>query len=374
MANSLQATSPTLWGPGSPPYAGLKPSTPQWMEVWKKYPQIQEEMLQYQALLAMGIDPIESPNPSNSSAPVFRISNSAIESSAKCSTQALLRYGYNVVAPGEQFPLVVGNAIHKALAHKYKTNDIPKAWEIFVQSYPEGIPPSDHYTRDNCFTIFQHFIEQAPMPYIIHPTLVELWFEQKLMEDEKGVIMLCGRQDLIPQDKATKAFYVADHKSTKRITDWWLKKFRLSSQLTGYVWAAQRFMGTTIPGVIIDGIELPVLPGSANLGMKCKSHSVPYSECRKFHPNHQQFICERPPWMVDNWKLDAIFQAKRLRDLITTYAIAPEGVKYVRQQGTQDGACVFCEYVDFCLVDRPIEWIGDKDKLPKVENLVQLEG
>lgn len=34
------------------PYVGLKPGTPEWMEVWKAHPELQDEMLEYQKLLA----------------------------------------------------------------------------------------------------------------------------------------------------------------------------------------------------------------------------------------------------------------------------------------------------------------------------------
>ena len=354
-----------ILGSHSPPYAAYKPGTPEWIAVWKQYPEFQTEMLTYQKLLQSGINPIENTGTTDD---VFRVSNSALEASATCSTLALLRYGYQVIPIEDVFPIQVGTAIHAALAVLYRTGDKQAAFIALLNTYPKGLPPKANYEWDNVSCIMTHYIDAVVLPYFISPDLVELWFEQVLHEDEEGTIVLCGRIDALPQDNTTQSLWVMDNKSTGKITDWWLKKFRMGSQLTGYTWAASRFLGQHIPGAIINGIELPKLPMP---GKKCRVHGVDYAECRKYHANHQVFQLERPPHALETWKLDAVYQAKRLRELVKTYAVSPEGIKYVRMQGTMCGGCTFCSFIDFCIANRPVEWIGSvlqyKPELVKVE-------
>jgi hypothetical protein len=79
--------------------------------------------------------------------------------------------------------------------------------------------------------------------------------------------------------------------------------------------------------------------------------------------------------MIEEWGQCAIWQAKRLRQLLRDYGAqhgSYEGVKYVRMLGTMNGMCTFCEYQDWCVAGRPLEWIGTV--LTKRADLQGLEG
>jgi len=353
-----------------PPYVGKLPGTSEWMDVWRMYPSWQEEMLSYQELVKIGINPVE---------PVegFRVSNSALEC-ASCSVKALLRYGYRVVVQEDLFPLLVGKAIHKGLAVYFKQGDGELAYRKFLDSYPEGAPPSDlaRLEIDNVKTIMHHYFTEIlkQFPYYVHPSLVEIWFEQALSygNEETGEcpIVLVGRIDLLPEDPQSKSLLVWDWKTTGKISGWRLKKWRMNTGLDGYQWAASRFMPSQLaPGCGVGAIELPKLPVP---GRRCGTHGLDYSECRKFHAQHQTFLVNTEPHMIEEWHRLALGQARRLKDLIDKYAVSPEGVKYVRMTGKLNGMCTFCSYLDFCLAGRPVDWIGTV--LQKREDLEGIEG
>ena len=153
MSDNLTTTIPQSILPEAPPYAGCRPGTDEWMKVWKAYPSLQPEMLTYSNLLKMGVNPIEA-------APVdaFRVSNSALESAATCSVQALLKYGYRVVPQGEVFPLLIGTAIHAAMSVLFKTGDKQAAHAALLAVYPQGTPPKPNYEWDNINCIMTHYL------------------------------------------------------------------------------------------------------------------------------------------------------------------------------------------------------------------------
>ena len=339
-----------------PPYAGHMPGSKEWMTIWRGYPTWQDEMLSYAELLKAGIQPIVQGVGDGA----FRVSNSAL-GTVGCSVKALLRYGFKVLTQESMFAALVGASIHKGLALYFRTGDADKAYQRFLDTFPEGAPPKDSYSVDNVGVIVHHYLHEVlkSFPYYVHPSLIEIWFEQVLSAGDKSdpePIVLVGRIDLMPEDPQSKAMMVLDWKSTGKVSDWWLKKWRMDSGLNGYVWAAQQFMPSKLfPGGVIGAIELPKLPVP---GKKCKRHGVDYAECRKFHPQHQIFSVAFEPHMTEEWRLSAVWGAKRLRDLIRDYSSAPEGVKYVRGLGRFNGMCTFCDYADFCLAGRPVEWVG----------------
>jgi hypothetical protein len=275
----------------------------------------------------------------------------------------------------------VGTAVHKGLATYFKTGDANRAYQKFIDSYPEGSPPMDQQRLelDNVKIIIHHYFTETlkSFPYYVHPSLVEVWFEQALSygneETKEDPIVLVGRIDLLPEDSQSKSLMVLDWKTTGKISDWWLKDWRMDTGLNGYYWATTRFMpNQLVPGCVVGGIELPQLPGKDNPGRKCAKHGLPYAECRKFHPNHQVFQIGMENHMIEEWHRLALGQAKRLKSLIDTYSVDKSGVKYVRMSGKLCGMCTFCDYLDFCLAGRPIDWIGTV--LSYREDLEGIEG
>jgi hypothetical protein len=348
------------------------------MDVWRLFPGWQEEMLSYLELLQIGVQPIVQLYDADEEK-AFRVSNSALNTIG-CSVKALLRYGFKVLSRESVFHMQVGTAVHKGIACYFKTGDANKAYQKFLEAFPEGQAPEDRLALDNVGVIVHHYLHETlkHFPYYVHKSLIEIWFEQIMGWDsvesggDGGPIVLVGRIDLMPEDPVSKAMMVLDWKTTGRMSDWWLKKWRMDSGLNGYAWAAREFMpGSVFPGNVIGVVELPKL---SMPGKKCKKHGVDYGECRKFHPQHQVFSVSSEPHMIEEWRRSALWGAKRLKALIRDYGPrnGKEGVKYVRMLGKFNGMCVFCEYQDFCLADRPVEWIGTV--LQYKGDVVEVEG
>lgn len=343
-------------GAHRPAYVGLKPGTHQWMAVWKEYPALQPAMLSYAKLLNQGIMLVDDLPLIDK--PWVRVRNSSLKSIASCNTQAHLKYVLGLETKGEAHARQVGTAIHEAIADSFRGKSLEACFETFKREFPKSAPKDDRLGFENVSVIFSHWLESNPpgiFPFSTAPDWIELWVE-KILSVEKGII-LTAQIDMLARDPRTGGLYVIDHKTTGKVTDWWLKQWRLSSSLTGYYWIAQRlFPGQLVQGVSINAIELPKL---SEPGKKCKKHGVDYKECRHLHPNHTRFVLQRTPALIEEWERSALWLGTRMRDLYDSYN-SIEAIPYIRQQGMFSGGCTFCDYAEFCAAGRPLDWIGSE--------------
>jgi hypothetical protein len=153
-------------------------------------------------------------------------------------------------------------------------------------------------------------------------------------------------------DKKTGAKAVLDHKTTGKISEWWLKKFRLVSQLSGYVYALGNKYGENVHGAYVNAIEFNKLPVSKN---KCRKHGVKYTECRERHCNFQLFNAHRPQHLLDMWLNNAKILAKKYW-MLTAYTEV-EMIPFIAQEGKFNNGCTFCQYGLFCFSGRPIDMV-----------------
>ena len=77
-----------------------------------------------------------------------------------------------------------------------------------------------------------------------------------------------------------------------------------STQMTGYVWAAQQLLGgKRVSGAIINGIQVSKLPDiNTKLNgevYKCREHGVGIDECRLTHTKESLAITQRDPHEID---------------------------------------------------------------------------
>jgi hypothetical protein len=162
------------------------------------------------------------------------------------------------------------------------------------------------------------------------------------------------KRDLLVEMKDTKICYPLDHKTTGKITSWWSNKFKLGSQMTGYVWGTGQEQGNTPPGAFINAIELGKLPEPGE--KKCATHKTPYAECWQAHAKGELFIVGRTPEKLETWYKDACELARRLRD----FALVGKNWDLVRmlpQEGMFNDGCTFCEFAEFCRYDRRPETV-----------------
>lgn len=293
----------------------------------------------------------------------FRVSNSSICTYNKCSTQALLRYGLNLCIPEKAAAMLAGSVGHSAFEHFFKHNgDVEGACALFTQLYTEhnidNLTTEERLKHSNTSTIFRYYLETHPLdslPFITFPELIEVTRFEAL--DDNGDFVFHLVLDMIVQERATGMVNVLDHKFTHRLSDWWLSKWKLSPQLTAYIWAARRaIQNTVVHGAYINAIAQGLLPGSTR-DAKCSKHGRKYSECRKHHSDFALFTSTRSDYAISEWRNRALNSAKSFKYLVENFA-SPELLAYVPMDGQEKDACVFCDFNKFCAADRPRDWIG----------------
>jgi len=192
---------------------------------------------------------------------------------ATCDTRAWLAAG-NWSTEEEKIAADCGTATHTALAAFLRGNATPQArqeaeavFEAVWRGPAEAIDPEGPLARltyENTATILRSWFDRQSLTSLtkINPDLVEIKFTLPLIDDcvcghswnhhpddghctrdcgclaYQAAVVFAGRLDAIVTNMADGALYVVDHKTTGSVTDWWLKKFRLDAQLTGYTWAA----------------------------------------------------------------------------------------------------------------------------------------
>ena len=163
-----------------------------------------------------------------------------------------------------------------------------------------------------------------------------------------------GKLDLLGTQRADgKSLCPVDHKSTGKIDGRFINQFTIDSQMTGYLYDAGYLAGTPVYTCFINAIELSMVPTSTR---KCPLHAVPYEECGPTEHVKFQVIgpIERTPNQIAQWKETAIFLAKRYHRLCGE---SLRTLKEVRQEGTFNGGCGYCEFREFCLTDRNIKQV-----------------
>ena len=307
------------------------------------------------------------------SEPLF-IDNSTMKAMARCSTEALVRYGLDYAAREERAPLRAGSAAHRAMETYYKgepnfdfdgtpylfNNPIQAALAIFELEYAEwaeeNVSPDDRLSYANTSKILAYWFDRHPiksLPFKIMPELVEVGFCLPLADE----VYFVGRMDSIVEDLSASmpAWYVEDHKFTGRINPTFVKALRLDSQLSGYIYAAQQHTNKSVVGAYINAVEFSKLPSDPT--RKCSKHGVLYSECGEIHTNYELIgPITRSESQIEAWKDTAIKLAREYRKLVRSYPTL-EHVELVPQEGMFHQACAFCGFYDFCSVGRPLNLV-----------------
>jgi PD-(D/E)XK nuclease superfamily protein len=323
------------------------------------------------------------------------VDNSTLRAVAECDTRGVLRHVLGYTVQEEAHALEVGTAAHEVLADylggkpaAYCTRKFGLLYQPYSDLHVLGrldspSAPNPYYrlSYENVSLILNEWFEThslASFPFLVNPKMIEVGFEIPLDDecvcghsesahrpgcqwrgkcgctDYRPAFVMWGRLDAIVQANHDRSLYVLDHKTTGRLTPYWTEKFRNDSQMTGYVWAAQRTLGQHIVGVFINAIELSKLPSDPV--RKCTRHGVTYSECGPRHTKAELLIYTRTPEQLEQWRLTALSLARRYRELLKTPHI--EALPDVRMQGTFTGACGFCEFNKFCQAGRPTEYAG----------------
>lgn len=287
---------------------------------------------------------------------VLYVDNSALKAVARCSTEALVRYGLGWTTPSDKAALKAGTAFHACMEAHLKGADAETALQAFTDSYTEWglehVPLDDRLSPGNLTRILTYWLDTHPLsalPFKVDPGLVEIGFAFPLTED----IVFCGRIDAVATYNGN--YYIVEHKSTGRISQDWLSTFYLDSQLSGYLWAAQQHTGLPIIGAFLNAVEFSRLPHSDK---RCPKHATSYDECGHLHSNSVITLPERSEYKLDQWRKTAIHLAKKYKDLLDRFP-SLEQIHKVRMQGTFNGSCRFCAFHDWCRLDRSVTYVND---------------
>lgn len=288
---------------------------------------------------------------------IIRVDNSRLGAVASCSTRAVTEFVHNRQGGDEPVPRRAGKDTHDSLAEYFRTRgDAAAAMKVFEEQYREfsrqNVPPDDRLGWENLKLIMEEYYLQHPIerfPFDPLPNTEEKAVSAMLTDTVEawGVLDLRGRE------KQTGARYICDHKTTGKITSWWTKQFRLGSQMTQYIWLDAQESGEVVTGAFINAIEFGLLPQS---NYKCRTHKVPYSECKRYHARWELLVTSRSPEAINTWLQDARALARRFEVLMKACP-SVEMIQYMPQEGRFNGSCTFCQFRDFCDAGRKPELV-----------------
>lgn len=280
------------------------------------------------------------------------VDNTILSAFSTCSTRAMVLYGYDLEPVGnENMPAKAGQAIHSALETYLVNGSLDMALDRFNAEYAgTEVPEGDRLEFGNVQRIIYHWMLDNPpasLPFEVIET--ELPFEIPLVPG----INYVGRIDAIVRPRHSNKLLVLDHKATGRLDALFKRQFTLSSQMSGYVWAAQQiFAPKRISGIWINAIDVSVIPSS---NRSCRKHpGEKYIDCGIRHLKHEMLgPYYRSPRELQGWYQDAVQLAEAWRDFTEAYGDDYRMIQSVPQEGRwQYQACVMCPVHEFCTTGR----------------------
>ena len=289
------------------------------------------------------------------------VDNSILSATAKCWTYAYVRYALGLNVRGEALALEAGSAVHLGMEAWMQGASVDRAtktmaqyYEEVVERYLEAIEMPDlpekekRFAADRVIAIFhQHLLAlEERFPFKVINGAVE----KPISAELRPGVLYVARLDAIVRKYDATGKWSFDHKTTRRITDWWQDKQKVSSQWSGQVWLGKQAGVPDLEGVIVHAIELPEPHKSAN---KCKEHGVPYTECSIRHAGYDYVYVTRSPAEMEAWEQSAVKLAGEfgyLKAVAEQQGI--EGVTGIAMQGRFNEGCVFCSMKEWCRLGR----------------------
>lgn len=283
----------------------------------------------------------------------FNFDNSMLRDFAACEAAAIARHVFGLRGKGEKVAADIGSAFHVAIELHFRGRGKIECVGAFEEEYDKIVKPGEQpeearFARQNCIKILEQYCEK--MPPAQYPFEAVSFEETKgvgIESDADGELVFWVKRDLLGKDRRSGALCPVDHKTTGRLTTWWARKFRLTSQLSGYCWFTGREYGQAVGQAYVNAIQVDKLPDSMK---RCAVHGVKYVECGPEHATFQVYQYTRSAAMVEKWKQDAIILAKKARVLARAFSDL-QLLKYAWRNGAFNDACMFCEFKEWCAID-----------------------
>jgi hypothetical protein len=293
------------------------------------------------------------------------VDNSILSATAKCHTYAYVRYALGLNVKGEALALEAGNAIHlgmelwmKGGSAKAATAAMAEQYEEVVERYLQAAELDQLPEKEKRFApervvgiFYAHLMKlEERFPFKVIKAAIEGPVSAPFPSTLDKPVRYVARLDAIVRRWESGGKWSFDHKSTRRITDWWQDKQKVSSQWSGQVWLGQQTGVEDLEGVIIHAIELPE-PHTSD--KKCREHGVPYTECSIRHATYDYVYVTRSPAELEGW----LTSAKALvHDYANLVALAKDedigAVTEVSMQGRFNEGCIFCSMKEWCRMGR----------------------
>jgi len=294
-------------------------------------------------------------------APDLVVDNTILSGVAKCHTYAYLRFCLGLAPRTESLALQAGHAIHSGMEHWMTHRQRNRAVRIMAAEYESAV---EHYLKANdedvlggsdarfaperVEAIFHQHLDQLDehFPFRVVEGAVEAPIQAPLAI---GVLYV-ARVDAMVRKSDAGGKWSMDHKTTKRITEWWKEKQKTSSQWSGQVWIGRQASAHQVEGVVLHVIELPDPHTSSKT---CREHGVPYTECSVRHASYDYVYVTRSEVELAAWHLSALRLVEQYQMLL---ALAERegapGVSEVSMQGRFNDGCTFCDMKEWCRLGR----------------------
>lgn len=279
---------------------------------------------------------------------MIQVDNTLLCDVAKCDAAAIARHVLHLRGTGEKVAADIGNCYHAALEQHFRGAVKSAVLEAFIAEhkklFPEQLQPEkDCYTQENCLKILGRYCDVRPVDRF---PFIAVEFEKTVGFPLVDDITFYAKRDLLVQDKVSGLFAPCDHKTTGNISEWWSSKYRMTSQMSGYVWLTKQMTGQPCGECYVNAIETKKVSDSSR---KCPTHKVPYSECGVEHINFELLVYSRQDEMLEAWRKDAILLARHF-DLLKRTFPSVEYLPFARRNGAFNDGCTFCEFKKWCAV------------------------
>lgn len=263
-----------------------------------------------------------------------------------CSVKGMLSSVHHIKPIGGNVHLIFGGCFAKGLEcyrkayygeEKSLDESMAEGFKGILKEWPEDFysPDRSPKTLEACFDAFLSFIEEhPPADDPIRPLMVdgkpavEFTFALPIpgiLHPQTGEPLLyAGRFDMLAT--YLDSIYVDDEKTTGSLGPSWDNNWRLSSSITGYIWAAQQF-GHHISGAIIRGTSI-----------------------LKRSIGHKTVIEQRTKWQIERW-------LEQLKKDVVLMIAQWEAHKWDYNLDDSCSNYGGCHYMDLCLSKNPEKWL-----------------
>ena len=278
---------------------------------------------------------------------MFNFDNSLISDFAKCEAHAIIKHTLGRQSRRQKLYADLGNVGHKAMEVHFGGGSRKEVLDRFEEGYDKLIPVGTspelpEMEKENLKTILAVYCEKRP-PSAFPFEVIE--FETMAKVEIAEGLTFWTKRDMLVRDRQSGMRFPVDHKFRwGAINEWWTKKFRLSSQFSGYIWQTGQQTGEPCEKLMVNALSFGKLPDSTR---KCSTHKVPYIECRREHAAFALLVYSRTAEQLEKWRQDAIFFAKSAETYFKAFGNV-EMLRWALRRGTFNESCTFCEFADWC--------------------------